>query len=71
MFFAHPYHSWERGLNENTNAGRPVPMDRYSRKIVGWNLDVHMREELVLKALQNAVDRYKPSHGLIVHSDRG
>jgi IS30 family transposase len=18
-FFAHPYHSWERGLNENTN----------------------------------------------------
>ena len=19
MFFAHPYHSWERGLNENTN----------------------------------------------------
>lgn len=46
-------------------------MDRYSRKIVGWNLDVHMREELVLKALQNAIDRYKPSHGLIVHSDRG
>jgi IS30 family transposase len=19
VFFAHPYHSWERGLNENTN----------------------------------------------------
>ena len=19
MYFAHPYHSWERGLNENTN----------------------------------------------------
>ena len=27
VFFAHPYHSWERGLNENTNAGRPVPID--------------------------------------------
>lgn len=27
IFFAHPYHSWERGLNENTNAGRPVPAD--------------------------------------------
>jgi transposase, IS30 family len=26
-YFAHPYHSWERGLNENTNAGRPVPTD--------------------------------------------
>jgi IS30 family transposase len=23
-FFAHPYHSWERGLNENINAGPPV-----------------------------------------------
>ena len=31
-YFAHPYHSCgppvrERGLNENTNAGRPVPID--------------------------------------------
>jgi len=31
-YFAHPYHSCgppmrERGLNENTNAGRPVPVD--------------------------------------------
>ena len=46
-------------------------MDRFSRKIVGWNLDIHMREELVLKALKNAVERYKPPQGLIIHSDRG
>ena len=26
-YFAHPYHSWERGLNENTNAGPPVRPD--------------------------------------------
>ena len=24
VYFARPYHSWERGLNENTNAGPPV-----------------------------------------------
>jgi len=48
-----------------------VWMDRYSRKIVGWNLDVHMREELILEAFKNAVSRYKPTQGLIVHSDRG
>lgn len=27
-YFAHPYHSWERGLNGNTNAGSPVRIDR-------------------------------------------
>lgn len=27
VYFARPYHSWERDLNENTNAGRPVPTD--------------------------------------------
>ena len=24
-YFAHPYHSWERGLNENTTAHPAVP----------------------------------------------
>lgn len=27
FFFAHPYHSWERGSNENLNAGPPVRFD--------------------------------------------
>ncbi|TAE41687.1 MAG: hypothetical protein EAZ70_00110 [Runella slithyformis] len=27
FYFAKPYHSWERGANENTNAGPPVRID--------------------------------------------
>lgn len=46
-------------------------MDLYTRKIVGWSLQNHMREELVLEALDKAVAAYKPAPGLIHHSDRG
>jgi putative transposase len=46
-------------------------MDLYTRKIVGWSLQNHMREELVLEALDKAVAAYKPPPGLIHHSDRG
>ena len=46
-------------------------MDAYSRKIVGWCLDDRMTQNLVLKALDMAVERRKPSPGLIHHSDRG
>jgi len=30
-------------------------MDRYSRRIVGWSLQDHMQESLVLQALQSAI----------------
>jgi putative transposase len=46
-------------------------LDVYSRKIVGWSMDSHMKTELVLDALQMAVWRRKPSAGLVHHSDRG
>jgi putative transposase len=46
-------------------------MDAYSRKIVGWCLDDRMTQNLVLKALDMAVERRKPGPGLIHHSDRG
>jgi putative transposase len=46
-------------------------LDVYSRKIVGWSMDSHMRTELVVGALQMAVWRRKPSAGLVHHSDRG
>jgi putative transposase len=46
-------------------------LDVYSRKIVGWSMDSHMRTELVVDALQMAVWRRKPSAGLVHHSDRG
>jgi transposase InsO family protein len=46
-------------------------MDLYSRRIVGWELDEHMTEALVLAALREAIGWRQPSPGLIHHSDRG
>lgn len=46
-------------------------MDVYSRKIVGWAMDNHMRAELVVDALEMAVANRQPDPGLIHHSDQG
>lgn len=46
-------------------------MDLFSRKIVGWSLGASMRKELILEALQMAVNTRRPPKGLIHHSDRG
>lgn len=45
--------------------------DLCHRKIVGWSMDCTMTRQLVLDALRQAVWRYRPSTGLIHHSDRG
>jgi len=48
-----------------------VVLDAYSRRIIGWALESHIRSELVLTAMTYALrDRPVPS-GLIHHSDRG
>jgi putative transposase len=41
--------------------------DAYSRRIVGWSMADHMRQELVIDALQMAVARRRPPRGLIHH----
>jgi transposase InsO family protein len=46
-------------------------MDLYSRKIVGWTLDLSMAESLVLSTLQQAIRQRQPAPGLIHHTDRG
>lgn len=46
-------------------------MDRYSRCIVGWDLQDHMQESLVLEALRRAIRFRQPKPGLIHHTDRG
>jgi transposase InsO family protein len=46
-------------------------MDRYSRRIVGWDLQDHLRESLVLAALQGAIRLRQPQPGLVHHTDRG
>ena len=47
-------------------------IDGYSRKVVGWCVADHMREELVIGALAMAVRNRDPGIGDVVfHSDRG
>lgn len=46
-------------------------MDRFSRRIVGWQIDSHMTERLTLAALRQAIAQRQPPPGLIHHSDRG
>lgn len=46
-------------------------MDLYSRRIVGWKIDIHMGESLVTESLKQALYKRNPASGLIVHSDRG
>ena len=48
-----------------------VVLDLFTRKIVGWAMREHMRAELTIAALTMAIQRQKPSPGLIHHSDRG
>ena len=39
-------------------------LDVYSRRIVGWAMESHLRTELVVDALRMAVWRRKPAPGL-------
>jgi putative transposase len=45
-------------------------LDVYSRRIVGWSMETHLRTELILQALEMAITQRQPS-GVIHHSDRG
>lgn len=47
-----------------------VVLDAFSRRIVGWSMAGHLRTELVLSALETAVEQRKPE-GVIHHSDQG
>lgn len=48
-----------------------VVQDLFSRRIVGWAMDDHMRSELVEDALKMAAHRRNPKAGFIHHSDQG
>ena len=48
-----------------------VWMDLYSRKLIGWQLDNHMKEALVVTAFKKALMSRTAAKGLIVHTDRG
>jgi putative transposase len=46
-------------------------MDRFSRRIVGWQLGRDMTEQLVLDALKKAIRSRRPAVNLVHHTDRG
>jgi transposase InsO family protein len=49
-----------------------VVLDAFSRKVIGWALEKHLRASLALAALQMAIKARNPAPGtLIHHSDRG
>jgi putative transposase len=47
-----------------------VVLDAWSRKVVGWAMETHLRTELVLAALEMAIGQRRP-HDVIHHSDQG
>jgi putative transposase len=46
-------------------------IDCYSRKVVGWSMRADMQAELVIDAVEMAIERRRPSGKLIHHSDQG
>ncbi|MEA2602585.1 MAG: putative transposase [Acidobacteriota bacterium] len=45
-------------------------VDAWSRRVVGWSMESHLRTELVLAALDMALEQRRPE-GVIHHSDQG
>src|SRR4051794_16089144 len=42
-----------------------------TREIVGWSMADHLRAALCIGALVMAIQRHRPSRGLVHHGDRG
>jgi len=47
-----------------------VVVDAWSRRVVGWSMETHLRTDLVLQALNMALQQRKPD-SVIHHSDQG
>ena len=49
-----------------------IVLDAFSRRVIGWALEGHLRASLAVTALEMALDQRRPGlGGLIHHSDRG
>jgi putative transposase len=48
-----------------------VVLDACSRRVVGWSMAAHLRTELVVAALDMALQHRRPLVGVIHHSDHG
>jgi transposase InsO family protein len=48
-----------------------VILDKWSRRVVGWELDRTLAARLAVSALEQAIGERQPGPGLVHHSDRG
>jgi transposase InsO family protein len=48
-----------------------VILDAYSRRVIGWELDRTLEDQLTIAALRMALSRRRILPGLVHHSDRG
>lgn len=48
-----------------------VFLDTYTRKCVGFSIAEHMRNELVIRSLEEAIQKEQPKSNVIIHSDQG
>ena len=48
-----------------------VVIDLFSRQVMSWTVDGHMRTSLCVRALQMSFWRKKPAPGILHHSGRG
>ncbi|WP_157091266.1 IS3 family transposase, partial [Gluconobacter cerinus] len=48
-----------------------VVLDLFSRRVIGWNLEVRMTADLATTALQRAIALRQPPSGCVHHADRG
>jgi len=62
-------------LNKSKSEGKwlylAVWLDLFSRRIVGWHLDCHMEDTLIINAFKKVVHLRQNIKQLIVHSDGG
>ena len=48
-----------------------ILLDLYSRKVIGWSMSERNNKQLVLKALDMAIERRRPQSAVLHHTDRG
>jgi transposase InsO family protein len=66
---------WVGDVTYLKSAGRwrylAVVLDRHSRRVLGWTLELRKDPTLTLEALNRALSGRRVTRGLIFHSDRG
>jgi putative transposase len=70
-----PDQLWVTDITEHpTREGKvycAVVLDAFSRRVVGWSIDVAATAALVTNALGMAIDRRGPRGSTVIHSDQG